>query len=115
MQDGEIVAYMIKGIKNEYIRLSKKYCNMQKHEIHLIEDMQIMGYNGEEEIELGVMVNEALNCLTELQRDVIIKIILQDKREKDVAAELSISRQAVNKTKIRAIEKLKLALNDYYE
>ena len=99
MQDGEIVAYIIKGIKNEYIRLSKKYSTIQKHEIPLVEDMQIMDYNGEEEIEVGVIVDEALNCLTELLRDVIIKIILQDKREKDVAAELSISRQAVNKTK----------------
>ncbi len=55
-------------------------------------------------------LSAALSSLTERQREIIFKCILQEKEEGEVAEELMITRQAVNKTKNVALEKLKKRL-----
>lgn len=109
-QDNEIVAYIAKGIKNEYIRLSRKNSLISKNEIPLLEDMQIADEDRQDSIELRAEIQSALLQLTPLQRKIIEEIIIKDRKEKDVAKELEITRQAVNKVKKYALEKLRSLL-----
>ncbi|MCQ1528836.1 sigma-70 family RNA polymerase sigma factor [Lutispora saccharofermentans] len=111
-QDKEIVAYIARGIKNEYIRLSRKNSLICKNEIPILEDMQITDEDRQDSIELRIEIQSALLQLTPLQRKIIEEIIIKDRKEKDVAKELEITRQAVNKAKKYALRKLRSLLLD---
>lgn len=52
-------------------------------------------------------LKEAFISLTKHQQLILEKYILEDKNEKTIAKELNISVQAVNKSKLRSLEKLK--------
>lgn len=47
--------------------------------------------------------------LTDLEYEIISRIVLHDEQASNVAADLRISRQAVSKTKVRALKKLREA------
>nr|WP_243183542.1 sigma factor-like helix-turn-helix DNA-binding protein [Anaerosolibacter carboniphilus] len=52
-------------------------------------------------------VLEAINTLTDRQRQIIHECIIKDKGEETIAKELGISKQAVNKIKKTALDKLR--------
>jgi RNA polymerase sigma factor (sigma-70 family) len=105
--DGVIVAYLARAVKNEYIRLSKKNCKILNNETPLLEDQIVFENSFEDGIEIRISLKNALASLTPVQQEIIKKVILQDKREDVVAREMNISRQAVNKAKQRAIMQLR--------
>lgn len=109
-EDREIVAYLAKVVKNEYIKLSKKHCKIINNEVPLIDDIIQSKSNFEDKIEMKLTLNKALDSLTPLQKNIIMKVVLMELKEEDVAKELCISRQAVNKAKQRALENLRKSL-----
>ena len=60
-----------------------------------------------EEIETKILLRNALNSLSDLQRNILIKRYFKDYSDEQIACTLNISRQAVNRTKNRALEKLR--------
>nr|WP_243183544.1 sigma factor-like helix-turn-helix DNA-binding protein [Anaerosolibacter carboniphilus] len=50
---------------------------------------------------------QAINILTDRQKQIIHECIIRDKEEETVAKELGISKQAVNKIKKTALDKLR--------
>ncbi|SNX54779.1 hypothetical protein SAMN05660242_2502 [Thermoanaerobacterium sp. RBIITD] len=67
--DNKIIAYIAEGMKNEYIRLSKKNVKIKENEFFILDDKEIIVDNFEyENIENKIFVQEALNKLTPLQK-----------------------------------------------
>lgn len=102
-ENNAILAYISKSIKNEYIKLSKKHDKKRNNEIKL--DLNIdMGY---EELESEIEMLDLFNVLT-LKEAYIMKLIyLNYLSVTEVSEFMKISRQSVNQTKNRALNKLK--------
>lgn len=107
--DSCLFGYIHKSLKHKYINLSKKYCNLYKNELELNEDILVI--NDAMNIENTVVMKLLLNKLTELQKSIVYKIFIKGHSVTEIAKELNISRQAVNKTKIRALNTLKKHLD----
>lgn len=104
---GQIFNYVKNGITNKYIQLLKQYFTIQTNEILLSEDIFIqLSLRGNELYE-DIYLEELLNRLTRLQKKIIIEKIIYDKADVEIANELHISRQSVNRIKNRALNKLK--------
>lgn len=108
--DRDIIAYINASVKHEYIRLSKKFSKIVKMEIELNEDIYLIetDYN----IENILLINELLDKLSSMQRTILIELFLIGRTQTDLAKKLNISRQAVNKNKFKALNKLKSYLVD---
>lgn len=103
-----LISYINKSIINYYIYLSKKNSNISKYESLEKEEVNYDNFifkfmeNGFKKIEL----EEALNTLN-LREEYIIKNILNGYSVSEIASNLNITRQAVNKIKINTFTKLK--------
>lgn len=53
------------------------------------------------------IINHAINNLSDRERHVIVLIVYENKSDNDVAVLMGVSRQYVNKLKIKALSKLK--------
>lgn len=106
MQKDEcIIGYINISIKHKYIYLSKKYISILTRETEL--NTNILNENCEEIWEDYICLNNLVDKLPELQQKIIKKIYFNGVLEKDLAKQLNISRQAVNRTKNRALRNLK--------
>ncbi|MDF2883394.1 MAG: polymerase sigma factor, sigma-70 family [Clostridiaceae bacterium] len=106
MQKDECIAgYINISIKHKYIYLSKKYTSMLSRETEL--NTNIMDKNCEDIWEDYICLNNLVDKLPKLQQQIIKKIYFNGVLEKDLAKQLNISRQAVNRTKNRALKNLK--------
>ena len=105
--DGCIVGYITKSLKSEYIKLSRAWCNICRHEYELDNAVEIPDNDKFHEKEDYIYLNEIIDRLSFAQRMVIEERFLKDKSCSIIAAEMGISRQAVNNLKNRALKKLK--------
>lgn len=112
MNDKQIITYIAVGLKNEYIRLSKKRRKILKNEVPLTDSIQIPDIDREEQIDLKILICDAMKILNSTERFVINEVIINDKKEQTVADELHITRQAVNKIKKRALNKIRKILEE---
>lgn len=95
--------YIAVAIRNHYIFLSKSYqktlalrnCLYENCSFHI------------ESVEERMCMIDALKCLSERQRTVIIYKYIYNYSDIEIAQKLNISRQAVNQLKLRSIEILK--------
>jgi RNA polymerase sigma factor (sigma-70 family) len=110
-EDKIIVSYIAKGIRNEYIRLSKKIYEIYKREMPLDENIYTKGR--EDGIEDRILLNNLLDKLPPAQKKVIKEIYIKNNTESYVAHKLNTSRQAVCNSKRRALNNLKKQLSDY--
>lgn len=80
--DNKITAYIAKGMKNEYIRLSKKNVKIKENELLIFDDKEIIIDNFEyENIENKIFVQEVLNKLTPLKKMIILETIIYGKKK----------------------------------
>lgn len=105
--DEQLIEYIKICIKNEYIRLSKNQNKVQKSELLILDNDMPDKANIYDEIDMKTVVRQALNQLTSLQKEIIIRTVINNEKEKDIAKDLNISQQAVNKAKNKALEKMK--------
>lgn len=117
--DGQIVSYFNKVIKNTYIDEVKKrkrcidsICQLNDGQINDIVDTNA---NYTNEVEFEIYLYQIVENLTKQERDIIIAIFLHNKSEKSLALEYSISKQAVSNAKKKAKEKLKHILKGEIE
>lgn len=107
--DNCIVGYINYSIIHKYINLSKKNTMIINNEIELITN--IVGENSYSTIDDTLCINELLDKLTEVQKKIIISIYINNISESDLARQMHISRQAINRSKNRALNNLKKYLN----
>ena len=103
--DGYIVSYICNSIRHKFIYLSKKNNKIVLMETELNTD--ILTSSNDELPENNVFISCLLDNLTEIQQQIITKIFIQDISENTISKQLNISRQAVNRTKNRALKILK--------
>ena len=103
--DGTITNFIYKSLKNKRNDLFDKYVKKDIVEIELNTD--IIPATNDYNVEEKIFIEKLLNILTELQRNVITKKFIYNYSEIEIAKELHISRQAVNKAKNRGIKNLK--------
>jgi len=107
--DAGIIAYINTSIKHKYIILSKKNCKITNSETELNTDF--FGENPYNTVDDKLFIQEILDKLPVFQKDVIKKIYINNIAENDLAKQLRISRQAINRTKNRALNNLRKFLN----
>jgi RNA polymerase sigma factor (sigma-70 family) len=105
VEDKDIVSYLHISVIHEYIRLSKKFTNLMKMEIALNEAIYLIPSN--DNIENLLLINELLDKLPAMQRTILTELFLIGSTQTALAKKLNISRQAVNKNKFKALNKLK--------
>lgn len=107
--DGRIVGYINICIKHKYINLSKKDNLITINETELNSD--ILGNDPLNNIDDYLFVYELLSNLPDFQKEIIKRIYIDNISENSLAKQLHISRQAINRTKNRALNNLRKYLN----
>ncbi|AGK96646.1 sigma-70 family RNA polymerase sigma factor [Clostridium pasteurianum] len=104
-----IIGYINTSIRHKYIRLSKKHIEITNKETEL--DINILLKNTTEEsqdlIDNCIFLNALLDKLSQYQHDIINKLFICNISEVDLARQLNISRQSVNRIKNRALNNLR--------
>jgi RNA polymerase sigma factor (sigma-70 family) len=123
LEEARVVAWFVTGLRHEAIRLAKKYKRLREHEL-LILNARLKEDAGSDsiaemvdtvasttdtlaQVEENLFLQEALSLLTPLQQKVITATILEGACEQEVANEMGITHQAVNRIKGRALNKLR--------
>lgn len=110
-EDKYILGYISTSIKNHYIKLNKSYYKILISETELNLDLatpELMIYNLQNDfIENKIVINLALSKLSECQKQIIIDKFFNQKTDIEISQELNISRQAINKTKNKALNNMK--------
>lgn len=110
--DGNIVNYIVRSINNHYIFLSKAHYSFEIPFTDLSdEQMVFIDFLHSEQFEtpeFDFFVNN--NILNKREIEVLYMYYILQISVKEIAAHFNVSRQAVNQTKLRAIEKLKETL-----
>jgi len=102
--DISTAAYIASSIKNQYIRLSKSN-RFYKNEIPMT-DIVLLS-KSEEKIETSFILGEMMDKLSDKQRFIITSIFFYGYTESELAKKMKVSRQAINKTKKKALKTLK--------
>ncbi|AJA48421.1 RNA polymerase sigma factor, sigma-70 family protein [Clostridium pasteurianum DSM 525 = ATCC 6013] len=108
-EDKYIVGYINNSIKHKYIQLSKRNENIIKKETEL--DLNIISnYEAIQDwnlIDTSIFINNLVDKLSSYHKYIIKKIYIYNISEADLAKELNISRQSVNRAKNRALNNLR--------
>lgn len=102
-ESNAILGYISKAIRNEYIKLSKNIDKKRLNEIELNLDMEI----GYEDLESEMEMLDLFNILTEKEAYIMKLIYVYYLSITEVADFMKISRQSVNQTKNRALNKIR--------
>ncbi|MGL4731667.1 MAG: sigma-70 family RNA polymerase sigma factor [Clostridium sp.] len=107
--DKYIISYISKSIKHKYIHLNKKVCKQVLNESEL--DLNILE-NKKVENNLDMFLfKELIKPLTQKEQEVLTYKYAFNYSDIEISDLFNISRQSVNKTKTRALNKLKLKLD----
>lgn len=103
--DKYIVSYISTSLRNKYIHISQKRNKISAKEVGEIEFNLIKDENFN--IDDKLILNSMLELLTPMERKVIENKYVNGLRDVEIANLSHISRQAVNQSKKRALNKLK--------
>ncbi len=108
--DNEFVSYIAAAIRYEYYKLRKQsllnfYQEIPLNDFIVIDCRQI-------DHDLRIFINQLVDKLPNKEKFIISSIFFYGYSEAELAKKLSISRQAVNKTKNNALKKLLTFINN---
>lgn len=103
-KDKYIISYISKSILYKYIELSKKHSEINNRTIAFNEDFHDFY---EIDVTDKIILDKLLNELTEKQKYIIQKLYIEGYSAAELAKELNISKQAVNKTKKVSLMKIR--------
>lgn len=107
-EDKYIISYINKSLQHQYIYLNKINYKVKSNEMAL-EETYIN--NGDDNCFSNVIFEDLIKNLTEIEKETIFKRYKQNYSEAEIGRIKGISRQAVHKTHIRALSKMKNLLN----
>ena len=109
--DGAVIKYISTALNHHYIALSMDHCQIRDNETTYEQDGTVGTYEEilqcSGEMEESIMLDTLKSVLTEKEQKCIRLIVLDGWTAEAVAAELGVSKQAVNQCKNRALKKLK--------
>lgn len=103
-----IISYLCKAVYTRYIKLSIQ--NQQLDKVYLSDDQELLDFlcgSYCEDLDITIAVRNSLECLSPIQRKVIQGCYVLGYNDAEIGRQIGISRQAVGKTKRRAIEILR--------
>lgn len=106
-----INGYIIKSLWNEYIRLSKK-SEFVKTEVPL--QLDFFGKQSNIDLDIKIDIQNALKNLSIKQKKVIEQVFYLEYSEAEIARYQKITRQAISKTKRKALNRLRRHLKNIY-
>lgn len=104
-QDKFIISYINKSVRNNYINLSKNRNKLYYYESPI--NLDIIESSYETKVEDKILAQELLSLLTKREKEIIKLRYFEEYSNVEISEMFGISRQAVNKTKNRAITKMK--------
>lgn len=104
-QDKYIVSYISKSIRNTYIYLSKIRNKLKCHEFPI--NFEITEDSYQASIVDRLFVEELLKVLTKREKEIITLKYFNEYSDIEISRKIGVSRQAVNKTKNRAIKRMR--------
>lgn len=109
--DGVMINYFSKALRNQYIALSIGKCHIRDHEAGYEQDTFLDIVDGipqkDGEMEESILYETMRKTLTERESLCVQRIVLEGWTAEAVAEELGITKQAVNQCKKRALDKLR--------
>ena len=113
-EDAAFIKYFQSSLYRSYVKISKKESSYQHHVVFIEDTPEYCQPKIEAKLATTdeYFKNNPLSIktyLTEREYLVLYRIILQDEHVQHIAADLHVSRQAINSTKLRALKKLRLA------
>jgi RNA polymerase sigma factor (sigma-70 family) len=114
LNEGAVVKYIYNSLRHEYIRLSKLNSRFKLNEqLYGIDPSELISNHNttEENLYFDKYVEGLINILTEKERQVIVYTCILEYSDVETAKMLGISKQAVGKTKKRALRKLRCELD----
>lgn len=105
----QILSYISKSIKYEYIRLSKINSRKLSNEVYINEDTEI--YYNFDSSDLEFL--DLINILNESEKNILKLFFVENFSISEISKLMNVSRQAINQNKNRAIKKLKYIVADY--
>lgn len=103
LKNKEIIGYIAKSIRNEYIKISKKRDKIKLNEMELNLDIEVSYEDCKMEFEMLDM----FKILTKKEAYIMKLLYVYYLSVSEVADYMKISRQAVNQSKNRALKKIK--------
>ena len=104
-EDKYIVSYIHKSLKYKYMSLNKLNQKINSNEIE--SDFTLLNSFNDVNPTSHIFFNDIIKNLTENEQNILRKIYIEGLNESEISRCLNISRQAVNKTHLRALKKLK--------
>lgn len=108
-KDEAIIGYVIKSIRNKYIYLSEKNTKILRTQTEL--DLDICSDKYYIESDDLILIRSLLSKLSELQKRIIIQKYFYKCSDVEIAKNINVSRQAVNRIKNRALKNMRNELN----
>lgn len=105
--DGAIVKYIYRCLKNEFADLYKKNKRKLESTYTFENKIDTIADSRHEDINSRLFVSMLLNSLPPMQRKIIVKRFVQGFSDSEIAFSFKITRQAVNRVKNRALKKLR--------
>lgn len=106
-EDKYIISYINKSLKNHYIYLNKTNYEVMSKEL-VLEEIYIN--NGDDNCFSNIIFEDIIKTLSDTEKDMIFKKYKLNYSEAEIARMKGISRQAIHKTHIRALSKIKKTL-----
>lgn len=109
-QEAYLVSYIHKSVLHRYYYLYKK--KSVKAIMETCFQIEIETEDNYSNVENLLWIDQLLDMMPKQQRVVINGIFIENKKQTDIAKELHISRQAINKIKNQALKTLRKKLDD---
>ncbi|MGL5714679.1 MAG: RNA polymerase sigma factor [Paraclostridium sp.] len=107
-EDKYIISYINKSLQHQYIYLNKYNYKVKSSE-RVLEETYIN--NGDDNCFSNIIFEDCIKNLTEIEKDTIFKRYQLNYSEAEIGRMKGISRQAVHKTHVRALSKMKKLLS----
>jgi RNA polymerase sigma factor (sigma-70 family) len=110
--EGGIIMYLYTSIKNKHIELSKRYIRENRNVVFIpdIYQSKLFESNSTTFNESSLVFFDLISKLTSSQKEVLILKFHYGYSDSEISERMNISRQAVNRTKNRALETLRSQL-----
>lgn len=103
--EGAIVNYIYNSISNKKTELYRKHVKGINEELEI--NLEITEDKSNYQVEDKIFIDNLLDLLTDIQRIILVEKFMKGYSDVEIANNLQISRQAVNKAKNRALKRLK--------
>lgn len=110
--EGALVKYIHNVMKHKYIDLYRKYVQKRREEFEL--NIELLQDNSYFNLDEKIFIESLLNRLSPIQKTILEEKFIKDHSDIEIANMLNISRQAVNKSKKRALDNLRSYLGENF-